>query len=62
MLLYSVSNSKYYLDQLLSLQISMKYYFCIMGQILKEMCQKFFILFFNNKVDMTCKKYKKYFS
>ena len=31
MLLYSVSNSKYYLDQLLSLQISMKYYFCIMG-------------------------------
>ena len=49
-------------NQLLSLQISMKYYFCIMGQILKEMCQKFFKLFFNNKVDVTCKKYKKYFS
>ena len=63
MLLYSVSNSKYYSDQLLSLvQISMKYYFCIMGQILKEMCQKFFKLFFNNKVDVTCKNYKKYFS
>ena len=30
-----------------------------MGQILKQMCQKFFKSLFNNKVDVTCKKYKK---